>query len=251
MHPLIKQFVQKSFRKLGYTLLTTRSLGYGFSLLDDVRKLAHEMHVEMSSICDIGANTGQFACEALRAFPGACVHCVEPHPVAFERLSKSLSVPNVFTHQTAIGDHEGVASLYVYGTDEEASTINSLTPNAGFARAFAGTPREIQVPCTTLDAFLQKTGLDRVDLLKVDTEGFDLVVLKSGSQAFANGRVRFVVVEFNDVVQRKSVSGGGLAPIADYLADYGFRFAASYNDFIRTTPPWFMVADALFVHFPT
>ena len=60
---------------------------------------------------DCGANVGVYT--RFMARSGATVHAFEPDPVAFEQLRENTaSLPNVVTHQAAVGLHDGEARLY-------------------------------------------------------------------------------------------------------------------------------------------
>ena len=50
--------------------------------------------------------------------------------------------------------------------------------------------------CTTLDDFIKEQGIDTVTLLKIDTEGYDLNVLKGAVQAIAERRLHAIQFEF-------------------------------------------------------
>ena len=53
------------------------------------------------------------------------------------------------------------------------------------------------VDCTTVDAFMDETGINHIDLLKIDTEGHDISVLKGTRRALTErkiGMIRFEVI---------------------------------------------------------
>src|ERR1043165_7063411 len=62
-----------------------RSHKFGIDPFDDMRRLA-----EVRTFFDVGANIGQTAKEALRAFSAARVFSFEPHPDTFRELSLNL-----------------------------------------------------------------------------------------------------------------------------------------------------------------
>lgn len=91
-----------------------------------------------------------------------------------------------------------------------------------------------------------RKNLDAIDVLKVDTEGFDLEVLKGAVNLLAAGLIRFIYFEFNEILNREGVFGGALAPIAELITPYGYRFVATYNDYVVTEGEMFGVSNALF-----
>ena len=91
--------------------------------------------------------------------------------------------------------------------------VNSLLPNAQFAVRFGTKARQIQVRCTTLDRFCSERGVKQIDVLKIDTEGFEFEVLKGASSMLAQQAIKFIYFEFNDISPRRDASGGALVPI--------------------------------------
>ena len=84
------------------------------------------------------------------------------------------------------------------------------------------------------------------DLLKIDTEGFDLEVLKGADAMLKRGVISFVYFEFNDIQPGENSAGGALDPIDAFLRRYQYRFIASYNDYIITDGDLFAVSNALY-----
>jgi hypothetical protein len=128
----------------------------------------------------------------------------------------------------------------------DMSLLNSLTSDAPFAVRFGLEGRCIQVCCTTLSAYCREKGIDRIDVLKIDTEGHDLAVLQGAEQMLSKGAIRFVYVEFNDLQPKMGTAGGALCPMDEFLRPFGFRFIASYNDFIVAEGELLVVSNALF-----
>ena len=100
--------------------------------------------------------------------------------------------------------------------------------------------------CTTVDDFCRANGVDKIDVLKVDAEGYDLHVIKGASRMLSEGRIDFIYAEFNDLLPKPGTSGGGLVPMGEYLAPFGFRYVATYTDFILPGAEMFVSANVLF-----
>lgn len=240
----IGNLIRAGLERGGYVMWKREFLRYGVDPLLDIQRLGRRWGRPVKVAFDIGANVGQTAREFLKAFPAARVHAFEPHPTTFRELQK-LSDPRLRQHNLALGETSGSVTMYEYGETGGASLRNSLAPNARTASQFGYQATERSVACTTLDAFCADQGIDRVDLLKIDVEGFELAVLKGGPKMLED--VAFIYLEFNDLVPRDDADGGALLPIAQYLAPFGFRFAATYTDFLEVEGQFFAVANALFV----
>ena len=83
-------------------------------------------------------------------------------------------------------------------------------------------------------------------MLKIDTEGFDLEVLKGAAAMLKRGAISFVYFEFNDIQPDENSAGGALAPIDEFLRRHQYRFITSYNDYIVTDGDLFAVSNALY-----
>ena len=55
---------------------------------------------------------------------------------------------------------------------------------------------EHPVECTTLDAFIAEHGIGPIAFLKIDTEGFDLSVLRGARNALATKQIAAIQFEF-------------------------------------------------------
>ncbi len=83
-------------------------------------------------------------------------------------------------------------------------------------------------------------------MLKIDTEGFDFEVIKGASYLLAQKMIKFIYFEFNDINPRRDASGGALAPIDQLIRPLGYRFIATYNDYVVPNGELFLVSNALY-----
>ncbi len=153
------------------------------------------------TVIDVGANHGLFSLEAAHLVgPSAIVHAFEPTPSTREVLESNLAangLDRVRIFPVALGDRPGTARLRVH---RELSGLNTLasddiTWNHRTLRADA----IVEVPITTLDAHAEAEGLDRIDFLKIDVEGFELGVIRGARGLLASRRVDRIMLEIGDV----------------------------------------------------
>jgi FkbM family methyltransferase len=216
---------------------------YGLNPWADVNRLASDWSYPITLVFDVGANDGESAVIALHWFPKARVISFEPHPVTFSKLkTRKHDQPRWSVINSALGSEIGEVGMFEY----DNSSINSLTDNAPYAVRFGQKSRRIGVKCTTLDAYCAESGIERIDVLKIDTEGFDLAVLQGSRVMLQRRAVKFIYCEFNDLLPSDVTSGGALIPIYNLLRPHGYRFVASYNDYIVTDGEMFSVSNALF-----
>jgi hypothetical protein len=98
------------------------------------------------------------------------------------------------------------------------------------------------------DDFYIAEKLKRVDLLKTDTEGFDLAVLEGASATLAGQHVGFVLCEVG--FQQADKSHSFFPSIADYLERFGYRLVGFYgiSDIVHFQRHGGTYADALFTN---
>jgi FkbM family methyltransferase len=120
---------------------------------------------------DVGANSGIFtAFAAKRVGPTGRVVAIEPMPAMLERLRFNVAA-NDFTNVTifdvAAGEASYVATLHIHPRNRGQSAMISPSPGS--------TPIEVSV--RSLADMVVSAGLNRVDTLKIDVEGFEDRVL--------------------------------------------------------------------------
>jgi FkbM family methyltransferase len=126
------------------------------------------------SVVDVGANIGLFSCLAASRLPaGGSVVSFEPIPANLRYLRQNLE-RNGFTEQvvveaTAVGEHEG--SIEIFLVEGSIGTHSASSRNA------LDSANSVTVPVVNLDAYARSmTG--RIDVLKVDVEGYEGHVLR-------------------------------------------------------------------------
>lgn len=143
------------------------------------------------TVVDVGAHIGVFALLAARRVgPSGLVLVVEPAPENLELLRENLarnSLAQVALYPCALADREGRGRLFVARSASDNPVADTLFETAG---------REgIEVPLRTLDGIAAQAGLRRIDHLKIDAEGAELLILKGGEKALR--MTRRVVMEIH------------------------------------------------------
>jgi hypothetical protein len=78
---------------------------------------------------------------------------------------------------------------------------------------------------TTLDAWAQSTGLDRLDIVKIDIEGAEILALRGMRATLRRLRPRLLIVEVKDVVMERGP--GDEAALHGLLRECGYAAAGS------------------------
>jgi FkbM family methyltransferase len=157
---------------------------------------------------DVGANAGLVSERLLKA--GYSVHAFEPYPPAFEKLQDRLSSNSSFrAMQYAIGSSDGVADLHVASDLTEKgkwdpTLFNSLVEHPMLDDCKFTQTLKVQV--RSLESLRSSGEIPHnAGLLKIDTEGFDLEVIRGMGSA----RYQVVMTEFWDSQHPFGLSGNG------------------------------------------
>jgi FkbM family methyltransferase len=149
---------------------------------------------------------------------------VEPQPAAFARLQQTYrNQPQVKLLQAAIAEREGTRDLFC--RRGEASMVASFDRN--HLRRHGVPDHDIvseSVPCHTVDSAMRSAGLDRIDLLQIDAEGYDWQIIRSID--FARCRPRILRFEYRHM--RPAEADACL----EYLSGHGYRFVIESRDII-------------------
>ena len=170
---------------------------------------------------DVGANIGNYSTELLKAFPQCSLLAIEPQPDVFETLKQNLSKwSNAKTLNLGVGSATSEMSLFNYegsGHSEHASIYADVFKDLRPAQV-----KPIKIKIESLDLIVKQTGFtDRIDMLKIDTEGHEFEVLKGCTALLENQKISTIQLEFNDV---NSIAGVFLRDIRKQLHDFrGYR----------------------------
>jgi FkbM family methyltransferase len=148
--------------------------GYFETIELDLFRLAA---TKSKTIVDVGANIGLFSVLAAQnARVGGVVHAFEPVPENIEYFKRNAGLNDISSklqlNELAVGDKKGSLTLYI---SKEDIAIHSAS------KAHASGKSSISVPMVSLDDYVKENKL-KIDLLKIDVEGYDGFVLKGASE---------------------------------------------------------------------
>lgn len=214
-------------RKLGLNVFTAGSLPEGVDWARDVRRLASAdgNGAPPRVFFDVGANVGQTVTAIRERFADAEVYAFEPFRAPLAALrARTAGWPGVRVFPLAMGATPGRVEI-VARADSPQNSL--LTPPPAGEEA-PGQPAEI-IEIDTLDAFCARENVGAIDVLKTDTEGYDVEVLRGAAGLLAAGRVRFVYVEVTlDAASRQNTP---FFPVHELLSAHGFRFRGLYEQY--------------------
>jgi FkbM family methyltransferase len=231
----VKAAVRKAMRRCG--LVVSRASNVGHDPFADMRRFLGAQSECL--IFNVGANTGYTTRQFREYFPRATIHSFEPSPSTFLQLQQSVgSDPNTHLWNLALGAARDRLML----NENEQSFLSSFLPLGSFETT-GQVIRQTIVDVETVDSFCRQHDIGNIDILKSDTEGYELEVF-NGAQRMLSGRVKLVYFEVN--FADKYVGQASFGKQFELLECCGFRFVSFYEVFRKdNVATW---TDALFVH---
>ena len=185
-----------------------------FGLLASLAKMrSRKVIKDIDSIWDIGANQGQFAFMAHHVWPHLPVYSFEPDPDTYKRLKKNFKRFHIPGETFCCALSDKVESKFLQRYKDGVN--NSLLEREIDIDTFL---EHVTVDCTTLDKVSQPH-LAKSAFLKLDVQGFELVVL-SGAVEFLK-KCRYVQVEVSFSPAYAEAAHAGEIIVA--MRGYGFE----------------------------
>lgn len=128
-------------------------------------------------IVDLGANAGFTSVYFSKVFPGAKIICVEPMPNNLSVLRENLKENHVTAevYEAAISTTDGLLEMEISDQD-----YGHKVHNIEFGKAVGN--QLISVRAITIGSIMQEQKIDKIDILKIDIEGYEGVLFETNNQ---------------------------------------------------------------------
>lgn len=148
------------------------------------------------TIFDVGAHHGDYT--NLFVETDASIYCFEPNPSSFNYVQKRFHTQkNVNLFNMGLSSKGGESQIFDY-KNLEGSYHASMYKEV-FTHLHNSMPVSAEIRVETVDHFSQENGIERINLLKIDTEGHELEVLKGAQSLIDKKCVDVIHFEFNEM----------------------------------------------------
>jgi len=177
-------------------------------------------------VIDVGAHIGYYTLiAAARVGKSGHVYAFEPTSNTFKILQKNIQMnnfTNVSLYNLAISDKEGYVELYL------SDTINTGATSITVSEFFSGKIEKAK--CITIDSFLKKENIKKVDLIKIDVEGAEPKVLR-GMKELLSKQSPKILIEINE--ERLKSFGYSKDYIYKFLLNKGYKAYDTHGNKIK------------------
>jgi FkbM family methyltransferase len=178
---------------------------------------------------DLGANEGYFSVLASGLVgPGGTVIAVEPQ----SRLQSVIRANLTLNHCSNVRVLQAVVSSTTDPVEIELASEMNTGGSSLFSRTKYPLKREL-VPSFTIAAFLEQTGVERCDLMKVDVEGAEYDVFIGAGEILKSGLLRNIALEIHgDILERRGLSG---AELHEWILSCGYQLNDELGNWVYTS----------------
>lgn len=199
-------FGRKIFYKLNKILFNCSLKGLGVlnyesnELSGEKRFLSDYLQRKNNCIVfDVGANIGGYSRMIFEINPTATVYAFEPHPKTFQNLIKNIKNQKFYAYNYAIGHKSAGGRITLYDYEDSNGSSHASVFKEVIETIHKKKSVEHKVEVITLDSFIKSNSITGIDLLKIDTEGNELDVIKGMSECLSEGKIKIIQFEFNEM----------------------------------------------------
>ena len=229
------QFINNIFLSL---ILNAKGYkNYGNFSTTGEKKFIKKIRDDLSLCIDIGANVGKYT-ELLLEETDAKVVSFEPLEEALQDLKKielnNSTRVKVFNH--AIGEKNETLDLNYSNSKSEKASFTEHLDKLSFYEFHKN--KKVKTKILPLDTFIKENldslDLKKIDLIKIDTEGFELEVIKGAQETIKNMTPKYIQLEFN---WHQLFKQHNMYSFSEILKDYElFQILPFGNDLIKVNP---------------
>lgn len=214
---MFSQILKKLLKQCGYTIYRNSDLPFGWNLQQDINRISPDLKIK--TIFDVGANKGQTTLKYRQMFNEADIYSFEPVKASFDQFQQNTKLlSQIFCFNLALGANNGQEEILVQGTSGSNSINN---------KSITGSLETVEI--ITLDNFIleREQTISQIDLLKIDTEGFELQVLEGAKSTLQDGKILYIFIEVT--FRPEDTQHTQFIDIYHFLQKYNFNLIALYD----------------------
>jgi FkbM family methyltransferase len=198
---------------------------------------------EARIVFDVGANKGQVTDRYAAMFPGAEIHAFEPFPDFKEEfLSRHGSNNMINWVNKALSERVGTTDYYINKNTDTNSLLKSVLIGAASDKSCRNVS-SFQVQTETIDHYCTMHTIDAIDILKLDTQGSELAILKGAKKMLEEKKIALIYAEA--FFQPQYENSPLLYDIANYLKEFGYFLEDIYEPYYNER--FLLWCDAIFI----
>ncbi|MEO6669115.1 MAG: FkbM family methyltransferase [Ferruginibacter sp.] len=173
-------------------------------------------------LVDMGANVGAISLPVCMQRKDIKAICIEASPRVYKYLEFNI----------AYNQAENCTAINKAIMDTDGQTVNFYSPVDKFGKGSMSslfTKEAELVDTISLDTLLEQKGIEKIDFIKVDIEGYEYYGFKGAKKLLSKANAPDILFEFIDIIE-ESANGIKAGSAQQLLLDYGYRLFSLTNN---------------------
>ena len=236
MVSLLRTIVKRPLNLLGLDLVR-------FNPRYSLGEYAYVASLDIKTVIDVGAHTGEFARMIKKILPDATIFSFEPLQEEFKSLQQQMQNGAGFmAFNCAVGDRTETVEIH-RSSYAQSSSLRQMTQlhKDAFPVSASHTAETVQVK--RLDDVLSEFELKREILIKIDVQGYEDKVIAGAPQTIDKAKAMIVEVSFTELYEGQPL----FETVFEMLSAKGFKYMGNLYQLLSPIDGAPLQADALFV----
>ena len=212
---------------MGYILKILLNVFDYFTLQKVMTKIEFLIGKKFSTVIDVGFHHGEYILGIKKNFNIKEIHGFEPNPVAYRILKKNVNnLTGINIYNCGIADVKEDKILN-QNIESSSSSINLLNKNSKYYKKkyflfnflnLKKVSNSVTIKAINLANFIDEKKIDKIDLLKIDTEGYEFKVIRGLGENISKIKLIHLEHHFDDMI----IKNYKLSDIHNYLKNNNF-----------------------------
>jgi FkbM family methyltransferase len=198
--------------------------------------------LDIKTLVDVGANTGQFARHFRNLRPECMIYSFEPLRDCFDELQRSMEGPRFEAFNVALGESDGEVTMCRSDFSPSSSLLVMEAAHKDLYPFTSAISHEI-VTLRRLDSFFESVVASGGLLVKIDVQGAEAQVLRGGRRLISRADAVIAEVGYLQLYRGQAT----IQEIASILGECGLVFMGIMEQIVRPEDSLPVYGDALFV----
>jgi FkbM family methyltransferase len=222
----IKPTIKRVLQHFGYSVQRAqrsqgKDAGYvrGRDPFEDIGRLTSS---DRPVVLDVGANTGQSVKNFRNCLKNPEIHSFEPGEDAFRALTENTrGLTDVHIVNSGMGARREIKTF----VENQFSVMSSfLEPGED---AWGSITRRCPVQLDTIDDYCNRGGIGHIDILKSDTQGYDLEVFRGADRMLREKKIDLIYLEL--IFSKMYLGTPRFDEVYAFLVDHGMSLVSFYQ----------------------
>lgn len=201
-------------------------------------------NIENPIIFDVGAWFGDTAISYAKEFPNSVIYSFEPSKECYDNMVNVTKLPsNVRPFNLALGNENKDVDFNI-NLEQQTNSLLSTHPDAEktWGCKACDHVRTELVKMQTIDEFVKINNIEKIDILKMDTQGTESLILEGAIETINQNKIKLVYTEI--IIMPTYI---GQKPLDEALYDYRKNGFILYNFYFNPVGQVQQI-EALFIH---